>query len=212
MDKVIPNFRTRLLNVCYDINMLKTFNVGDTVKIIRGAAFLKPYETKIGIVEKIEGNTNNQCSIRFKDGNIIAYNEAKPWEDKAVLFKIEKRVKKIKPIIKDSGEIQKFDTGAVRDTVEGKPRFDLIPPHALKRVADVYMKGAIKYDEWNWFKGIPFNRCIGSAMRHVEAFRRGETDEDHLGQAVFNLLAIMEFQDVGRKDLDDMKKYGRNEG
>jgi len=108
---------------------------------------------------------------------------------------------------KDSGERQEFTTGAVRDTQQDKPRFDLIPPHALKRVAEVYTRGAIKYDEWNWFKGIPFQRCLASCMRHVESFRRGETDEDHLAQAVFNLLAIMEFQDVGREDLDDMQNY-----
>jgi len=108
---------------------------------------------------------------------------------------------------KDSGKRQSFVTGAVRDVQDDKPRFDLIPPHALKRLADVYARGAIKYDEWNWFKGIPIQRCLASAMRHVEAFRRGEVDEDHLSQAVFNLMAIIEFQEVGRDDLDDMIKY-----
>lgn len=110
-------------------------------------------------------------------------------------------------IIKDSGKREEFKSGAVRDTQDGKPRFDLIPPHALKRLADVYMRGANKYSEWNWFTGIPFQRCIASAMRHIESFRRGETDEDHLAQSVFNLMAIMEFQDCNRKDLDNMQKY-----
>ncbi len=111
-------------------------------------------------------------------------------------------------ILEDSkGKKESFKSGAVRDTAENKTRYDLIPPHALKRLADIYMKGAKKYDERNWEKGIPFNRCIASAMRHLEAFRLGINDEDHLAQCVWNLFAIMEFQDLNRNDLDDMIKY-----
>ena len=110
-------------------------------------------------------------------------------------------------ILKDSGKRQEFNTGAVRDIQDKKPRYDLIPPHSLKRLANVYTKGALKYSDRNWEKGISFQRCIASALRHIEAFRLGINDEDHLGQAAWNLFAIMEFQDLGRNDLDDMIKY-----
>jgi len=106
--------------------------------------------------------------------------------------------------IKDSGERQNFDGGAVRDTDDGKPRFDLIPPLAEQRVALHYGGGAKKYDEWNWAKGMPFSRFLASLKRHVAAFERGETDEDHLAAVVFNANSIMHFQECGRDDLDDI--------
>jgi hypothetical protein len=40
--------------------------------------------------------------------------------------------------VKDSGERQEFETGARRDTQEGKPRFGLIPPYPLRRLAMHY--------------------------------------------------------------------------
>lgn len=47
--------------------------------------------------------------------------------------------------MKDSGKREDFGTGAVRDSREGKGRYDLISPIALKRLAVVYEKGANKY-------------------------------------------------------------------
>ena len=121
--------------------------------------------------------------------------------------------------IKDSGERQSFETGAVRDTQTGKPRYDLIPPTALRRIAMHYGEGAVKYDEWNWSKGMQYSRFYASMFRHLQDFAMGKTDEDHLAAVVFNALSIMHFQDVGRENLDDMQsrilgkvtKYTTNE-
>lgn len=96
--------------------------------------------------------------------------------------------------VKDSGERQRFSSGAQRDTQDDKPRFDLIPPKALERLAYVYARGADKYDENNWMKGIPFQRTLASAERHLKAFEMGKTDEDHIAQAAWNLFAIMHYQ------------------
>ncbi len=106
--------------------------------------------------------------------------------------------------IKDSGNREEFAGGAVRDTDGGKPRFDLIPPLAEKRVALHYGGGAKKYDEWNWAKGMPYSRFVASMKRHIAAFERGETDEDHLAAVVFNANSIMHFQECGRDELDDI--------
>jgi hypothetical protein len=109
----------------------------------------------------------------------------------------------IKFVTKDSGSRQSFDTGAVRDTQDGKPRFDLIPNKALTRVAELYARGAIKYGDRNWEKGMPASRFYSSALRHLFQHGRGEVDEDHLAAVIFNCLAIMQFQEEGRKDLLD---------
>lgn len=106
--------------------------------------------------------------------------------------------------IKDSGKRQRFDGGAVRDTEDDKPRFDLIPPLAELRLAIHYAKGAKKYDEWNWSLGMPYSRFLASLKRHLAAFERGETDEDHLAALVFNAMSLMHFQECGRDDLDDI--------
>jgi len=109
--------------------------------------------------------------------------------------------------VKDSGERQVFETGAQRDTQDDKPRFDLMPITALKRIADLYGKGAIKYDEWNWAKGMEFSRFYASMFRHMQQFAAGDTDEDHLAAVCFNAMAIMHFQEVGRtEELNDMIK------
>lgn len=104
-----------------------------------------------------------------------------------------------KYITEDSGERRFFKTGAVRDVDINKPRYDLIPPHALWRVAMLYARGAQKYGENNWQKGIPSQQMLASAMRHMEAYRRGENHEDHLAAVVWNVLALMQYEAEGKE-------------
>jgi hypothetical protein len=108
---------------------------------------------------------------------------------------------------KDSGKREEMPTGSVRDSREGKGRYDLVSPFALRRLAGVYERGAKKYDARNWEKGQPFSRFLDSAKRHLECFHMGWTDEDHLAQAAWNIFAIMHFQELGNTDLDDMPHY-----
>lgn len=109
--------------------------------------------------------------------------------------------------LKDSGKRENFDTGARRDTREGKGRFDLISPFMLRRLALVMERGAVKYDDRNWEKGMPFSRFTDSALRHINQFVMGKSDEDHLAQAIFNLMAIIHFQEAGPAGLDDLPHY-----
>ena len=104
-------------------------------------------------------------------------------------------------IIKDSGNRREFDTGAVRDMAEGKGRFDLIPPRALRRLAKHYEKGAVKYGDRNWEKGIPNDSFIDSALRHINQYQSGQRDEDHLSAAVFNLFGIVHFEEVENEQM-----------
>ncbi len=110
-------------------------------------------------------------------------------------------------ITKDSGAREEMPTGSVRDTREGKGRFDLISPFALRRLAGVYERGSKKYKDRNWEKGQTYSRCLDSALRHLNSFAMGWTDEDHLAQALWNVAAILHFQETGRTELDDMPHY-----
>jgi nucleoside 2-deoxyribosyltransferase len=119
--------------------------------------------------------------------------------------------------LQDSGKRQKFDSGAVRDLRENKGRYDLISPIALKRLAVVYEKGAIKYSDRNWEKGMPVCRYLDSAIRHIQQHIEGYRDEDHLGQSAFNVFGAIhteEMIDRGLlpKQLDDKPNYLNNEG
>lgn len=114
--------------------------------------------------------------------------------------------------LKDSGERRTFASGAVRDRGELKPRPDLVSPHAQMREGMIFARGAEKYAIRNWEKGMPISECLASAQRHTEQYKRGDTDEDHLAQARWNLGAIIHYEEeikAGRMDpsLDDMPKY-----
>jgi hypothetical protein len=104
-----------------------------------------------------------------------------------------------------SGTKDEYPDGGTRDKAEGKGRYDLITPHMLRRLALVYERGAKNHGDRNWEKGIPFSRFYSSALRHTFQALEGKADEDHLGQAIWNLAAIIHFQETGRTDLDDTK-------
>lgn len=97
-------------------------------------------------------------------------------------------------VTKDSGKREQFETGSQRDTQHGKPRYDLIPPLPLKRIAELYARGAEKYGDHNWALGQPVSRMAASMERHLQSWRLGEHDEDHLAALVFNAIAIMHFE------------------
>lgn len=108
---------------------------------------------------------------------------------------------------KASGEVEKFDGGGQRDKRDGKGRFDLISPHMLKRLADLYERGAKLYGDRNWEKGMPFSRLTDSAMRHLNQYRMGNREEDHLIAAIWNITAIIHFECEQRSELDDLPRY-----
>ena len=93
-------------------------------------------------------------------------------------------------VIKDSGDRTEFPTGAVRDMHEGKGRCDLLPMCVMLRLAKHYEAGAIKYSDRNWEKGIPAHSFVDSALRHIFKYMDGQTDEDHLIAAIWNLCGL----------------------
>jgi len=79
----------------------------------------------------------------------------------------------------------------------GRGRFDLLPWLAIMRVAQRAELGAALYGEDNWRHGLPPARFFSSAVRHLAQWRLGQTDEDHLAAAAWNLLALIEVLDSG---------------
>ena len=95
----------------------------------------------------------------------------------------------------DSGERQHFESGMVRDTDAGKPRYDLIDEPILTRWAELMARGAEKYGEDNWKHANSLEelkRFQASGFRHFVQWIRGDEDEDH-GAAVFYNIAAAEY-------------------
>lgn len=108
-----------------------------------------------------------------------------------------------------SGKRRVFKSGAQRDVNETKGRFDLLPMHALIRAARIYQHGGEKHGIRNWEKGMPLSACYDSGMRHLALHIAGYDDEDHLGQALWNLASGAETEERIRQgilpqELDDL--------
>ena len=114
--------------------------------------------------------------------------------------------------MKDSGKRERHHGGAVRDIRVGKGRYDLISVLALRRIAQVYERGAIKYSDRNWEKGMRISRFLDSGLRHICEYIEGRRDEDHLGQAAWNIMAAIHMEEMIKhgnlpSELNDMPDY-----
>jgi hypothetical protein len=82
----------------------------------------------------------------------------------------------------------------VRDTQDGKPRYDLIPLGPLRRLADLYARGAEKYGENNWQLATgqeELTRFKASAFRHLIDWLNGDVEEDHAAAVCWNVFSAM---------------------
>ena len=118
-------------------------------------------------------------------------------------------------ITKDSGERQSFTSGAVRDTQKGKGRYDLLSPLALRRLSQLYERGAEKYKPRNWESGMPISRYVDSGIRHFFNYLEGERTEDHPAAVMWNSAGIIHTEEMIKrglmpKEYNDMPNYIRN--
>lgn len=97
---------------------------------------------------------------------------------------------------KDSGQRRDFSTGSRRDDRKGKGRYDLIPPMAVKRLAQLYERGAEKYEDNNWRQGQNLSSTADSMLRHAYDYLSGDRSEDHIGAVIWNAIALMWTEDA----------------
>lgn len=94
-------------------------------------------------------------------------------------------------ITKDTGNKETFSTGMQRNSADGKSRYDLIWKPGLKRLADLYARGAKIYGDRNWEKASTqqeMDRFDESLLRHVFQLLEGDRTEDHMAACIFNLF------------------------
>lgn len=85
---------------------------------------------------------------------------------------------------------------------KGKVRMELVPPDVIEGLAQVYTKGAEKYEANNWMKGAPWQEGVGSLMRHLTTWRQGisndsETGLNHLLHVAWNALTLYYYERHG---------------
>ena len=84
---------------------------------------------------------------------------------------------------------------------EGKLRYELVPPSSLRELVQVYTDGARKYGAENYMKGLSWKRVIAALMRHVEAYRSGESwdtesGSPHLAHAAWACFTLMVYEEL----------------
>lgn len=77
------------------------------------------------------------------------------------------------------------------------PPYMLMHWSAIRRLAEVFAEGAEKYGVDNWKRGGPsFIADLPShVIEHLIAYSEGDTTEDHLAHAMWNIMAMMYFQE-----------------
>lgn len=79
---------------------------------------------------------------------------------------------------------------------EGKIRYDLLEPYAMEKLAEVFTKGAQKYEDHNWLKGLKWSNITSSLKRHLAAYENGEdfdkeTNLLHAAHIAWNAMALV---------------------
>jgi len=78
-----------------------------------------------------------------------------------------------------------------------KNRMELIPASGIEGIGRAMTFGATKYSEHNWANGFDWLRLVGSCLRHIFAWSRGEDKDpesklshlDHAGACIVMLIA-----------------------
>ncbi len=84
-------------------------------------------------------------------------------------------------------------------------RYDLISTIGLRRLAETYGEGSIKYGPHSYLRGFPASDLINHVLAHLNAYRAGTGAEDDLAHAAWGLFSMMHFEET-RPDLMDLQK------
>jgi hypothetical protein len=106
--------------------------------------------------------------------------------------------------------MREFETGATRDTEEGKLDYEgFLSPEVLQRFAEymhanrIQSDGSLR-DSDNWQRGIPKDVYMKSMWRHFHTVwmghRYGDVSQDDLCALMFNVMGYL-YEDLHKKDL-----------
>ena len=64
---------------------------------------------------------------------------------------------------------------------QDKIPIDLLSPDFIIGISKILQFGAVKYEPYNWAKGIKYSRVFAALQRHLWAFWAGEELDDETG-------------------------------
>ena len=98
--------------------------------------------------------------------------------------------------------VQNNNNTVGRKDDQEKNRLDLIEPEFIEGVGEVLTFGAKKYEPNSW-QNVPDaeNRYYGAVLRHLMAYRKGETEDkeshlSHLKHAATNIMFLLHFEEA----------------
>lgn len=68
-------------------------------------------------------------------------------------------------------------------------RYSLLPAESLRLLARHFGRGALKYDDHNWRKGMPWSSLFDALNRHLWQFWNGEDVDEETGTP--HIVAVM---------------------
>ena len=90
------------------------------------------------------------------------------------------------------------DQGIKFDKGHEKLRYDLIPPGPLAELAYVYTRGAEKYADRNWEKGMAWGRIFRAMIQHAFNFWMGRSRHEKgmhsLGSVAWCAFTLMQYE------------------
>jgi len=141
--------------------------------------------------EKLKPILDNIKKTEEKEKVEMNVHERKLEMDEEVKVAVESFTKSLETKPKPSKEGARYD--------QGKNRYDLLPFVFVDELVKVYTFGCIKYDDDNWWKGMPWKKVIGPLFRHITKWCRGEKYDDesgchHLAHVVWNCITLFEYE------------------
>ena len=88
-----------------------------------------------------------------------------------------------------------YGNGATRSADALNVRYDLIPPLALRRLAQRYALGAKTHGDHNWKLGMSRDVIYNHLVRHLMLYWEGDRSDDHLAAVAWGCCALMWYDD-----------------
>ena len=127
-----------------------------------------------------------------------------PWNTKSPWFRVHSVADYVDLILEsEQTPVTKPEETRITSITGGQKgskqaRFDLLPSEALWEIAELYGRGAAKYEDRNWERGYDFSLSYAALQRHANQFWQGidadeETGLSHMASVAFHALALMTF-------------------
>lgn len=181
-------------------------------------------KTKVPVDYHIDDNVDNHLAML--DAKVTSWLLARPWNTEGSAFyrldSLEEYVdvvladQELRDRAADMVSLGRSTEERVTSSTGGqkgrKPaQYGLIPPDALRQVAELYGKGAAKYAPYNWRKGYPWSLSFDAMQRHAWQFWDGEEYDSetgcaHLASVAFHALTLLTFMEEQREHDDRFKR------